>query len=115
MEEIISRKYRLLKPEWNERQRRLWAAGEALCLGHGGVSIVARATGLSRPTIISGMQELESNNRLSETAFVVLAADARRVTRRNRICCLRLMPSSNRPPKAIRCRRSGGRQKVPGD
>ena len=66
MEAIISRKYRLLKPEWNERQRRLWVAGEALCLGHGGVSIVARATGLSRPTIISGMKELESNNRLSE-------------------------------------------------
>ena len=43
MEEIISRKYQTLHLEWNERQRRLWAASEAMCLGRGGVSIVARA------------------------------------------------------------------------
>jgi len=65
MEAIISRKYAVLQTEWNERQKRLWAASEALCLGHGGVSVVARATGLSRPTINKGIAELENNQRLA--------------------------------------------------
>ncbi len=39
---------------------RLWAANEALSLGYGGVSAVARATELSRTTIHAGMAELES-------------------------------------------------------
>ena len=46
MEEFISRKYRMLKDELNERQRRLWAASEALSLGYGGISQVAKATGI---------------------------------------------------------------------
>jgi len=55
----IRRMYRLLKPEMDERRRRQWAAAEARELGWGGVSLVARATGLSRPTITVGMRELE--------------------------------------------------------
>jgi hypothetical protein len=38
MEEIIARKYQMLHSEWNERQKRLWCAGEAIVLGYGGVS-----------------------------------------------------------------------------
>jgi hypothetical protein len=55
----IRRKYRLLAPEMDERRRRQWAAAEARELGWGGVSLVARATGLSRPTITAGMRDLE--------------------------------------------------------
>ena len=44
MEEIITRKFQTLKAEWNERQRRLWAASEAMCLGRGGVSTVCNGT-----------------------------------------------------------------------
>jgi transposase len=66
MEENIRRKYQMLKTEWNERQRRLWAASEAMCLGHGGITVVARATGLSRPTITKGINELKNNERLPE-------------------------------------------------
>jgi transposase len=66
MDEIISLKFDVLKNELNERQRRLWAASEALCLGHGGVSLVSRATGLSRTTINLGISELESGNTLTE-------------------------------------------------
>jgi transposase len=65
MEEIITKKYQTLQAEWNERQRRLWAASEAMCLGRGGVSIVARATGLSRPTLNKGIQELKNDERLA--------------------------------------------------
>jgi transposase len=55
----IQRKYQLLAPEMDERRRRQWAAAEAREVGWGGVSLVARATGLSRPTIHAGMRELD--------------------------------------------------------
>jgi transposase len=42
----------------NEKAMRIWAAVEARSLGHGGVSIVAEATGLSRTTIHAGIREL---------------------------------------------------------
>ena len=48
-----------MSPVLNERARRVWAATEAMALGHGGVSIVSRATGLSRPTIRAGMGEID--------------------------------------------------------
>ena len=44
----------------NERSRRLWAATEARALGHGGIAVVERATGISRSTIQRGLRELES-------------------------------------------------------
>jgi DDE family transposase len=55
----IQRKYQALVPEMDERRRRQWAAAEARELGWGGVSLVARATGLSRPTITAGLRELD--------------------------------------------------------
>jgi transposase len=60
--EIIAgmrRKYQLLAPEMDERRRRQWAAAEAREFGWGGVSLLARATGLSRPTIYAGLRELD--------------------------------------------------------
>ena len=41
----------------DERSRRLWAAAEAQALGYGGASLVARATGISRSTIVRGLKE----------------------------------------------------------
>ncbi len=55
----IRRKYRALSVEMDERSRRQWAAAEARELGWGGVTAVARATGLSRTTISAGLRELE--------------------------------------------------------
>jgi len=54
----IRRKYRSLNLELDERRRRQWAAAEARDLGWGGVTAVARATGLSRTTILVGRDEL---------------------------------------------------------
>lgn len=42
----IQRKYEVLTSLVKERSRRIWAATEADQLGRGGVSTVARATGL---------------------------------------------------------------------
>ena len=56
----IRRKFTILNPALDERARRLWAATEAQELGWGGVSTVARATGMSRVTITNGPHELEN-------------------------------------------------------
>ena len=48
-----------LFPHLTERQRRLASAADARALGYGGVSQVARATGLSRTTIHRGLCELD--------------------------------------------------------
>jgi hypothetical protein len=42
----------------NERQRRLYAATEALKLGHGGIAYVADLLGCHRRTVERGLQEL---------------------------------------------------------
>lgn len=57
---MIEAKYRILSRRLNEATLRLWAATEANSIGHGGISLVARATGISRTTIHSGLSELKS-------------------------------------------------------
>lgn len=59
-EAVIRSKFSELSPVMNERVRRLWAAGEAKALGYGGISVVARATGLSRVTITAGLGDLQA-------------------------------------------------------
>src|SRR2546428_11930308 len=56
--EVLRRKFTRLASELNERGRRRWAASEALELGHGGIQVVAQATGLGERTIRRGRQEL---------------------------------------------------------
>jgi transposase len=58
--EGIRQRHRSLSPSLNERQLRLWAASEAKAVGYGGISLVARISGLSRPTIHAGLDELET-------------------------------------------------------
>lgn len=58
-EQDVKSKYEVLFPIMNEQVKRLWAATEANTIGYGGLSIVSRATGLSRSTIASGTQEIE--------------------------------------------------------
>jgi transposase len=55
----IKQRYERIAGELTERTRRLFAANEALSLGWGGISTVSRATGLSRPVISAGIQELQ--------------------------------------------------------
>lgn len=55
----IEGKYIELLDDLDERGRRRWAAVEARALGRGGISAVARATGLSDRTIRTGLKELD--------------------------------------------------------
>jgi Rhodopirellula transposase DDE domain len=54
----VEEKYNALSAFMDERVRRRWAAAEAKSLGRGGITLVARATGLSRTTIQAGVAEL---------------------------------------------------------
>jgi hypothetical protein len=60
--DAIKGKYKALKPELDERGRRLWAAAEAEALGHGGVRAVSKATGIAESTIRIGRREIKPSN-----------------------------------------------------
>jgi hypothetical protein len=57
-------KYKALAPTLTERARRIWAATEARAAGWGGITGVARATGISAATIQRGLQELTTRRPL---------------------------------------------------
>lgn len=57
--ERTRRKFRALTVVMDERMRRQWAASEAIEMGRGGVSCVAKATGMSRTTVLAGVRELK--------------------------------------------------------
>jgi Rhodopirellula transposase DDE domain len=56
--EKLEQKYDLLFPHLNDHQQYLVAAVDAEQLGRGGIALVVRATGLSRPTISRAIQSL---------------------------------------------------------
>ena len=56
--EDVRLRFRSLSAFLDERMRRLVAAAESAAIGYGGVSLVARATGVSRRAITAGMKEL---------------------------------------------------------
>ena len=53
----IKKRYDLIKKILDEKTRRLWAASEAMVMGHGGVIAVAKATGFAESTIRIGKRE----------------------------------------------------------
>jgi hypothetical protein len=56
----IGQRWEILGAELDERQRRLLVGVEAKVLGRGGIAAVALATGVSRTTIVAGMNEIEA-------------------------------------------------------
>lgn len=59
-ERAIRKRYREVAPVLDEQGRRRFAAAEALALGRGGVSLMARITGLTRPTIYRGISDIRN-------------------------------------------------------
>ena len=59
-EQVMAAKFDALLPHLDERGRRLVLGAEARWLGHGGIELVARASGISRKTVAAGAAELES-------------------------------------------------------
>jgi hypothetical protein len=61
-EAAIRVKFRALATRLDEHTRRVWAATEASSIGYGGISLVARATGISRRAILVGLREIEDGD-----------------------------------------------------
>jgi Rhodopirellula transposase DDE domain len=61
----VRARFVMLAPFLNERTRRLAAAAEAAAIGRGGMARVARATGVSRRAIASGLVELKVPDNLT--------------------------------------------------
>lgn len=55
---VLAEKLGAILPRLNEQQRRLVLAAEARALGRGGITRLARVTGISRPTITKALREL---------------------------------------------------------
>lgn len=69
----LKNRYDNINHHLNEKARRIWLGNEALAIGRGGVSFVARETGVSRNTVKKGIEEIqkptleiiaEDNNRI---------------------------------------------------
>src|SRR6266853_5318637 len=65
----VRERFLILEGCLDERLRRLGAAAEAKVLGYGGVSVVARSTGVSRRAITVGLAEIESGATSAESSF----------------------------------------------
>jgi DNA-binding phage protein len=76
---LIKKRFESIEPFLDERMRRLLAAAEAAALGHGGITKVSRATGVSRPTIAAGLEELADPS-LVDTKRVRRAGGGRKRT-----------------------------------
>jgi len=57
-ERAARKRYREMAPVLDEQGRRRFAAVEAQALGHGGVSLMSKITGLARRTIYRGISDL---------------------------------------------------------
>ena len=62
----LRQKFHSVWPLLDERNRRIMAANEAMSLGYGGVSLVRRASGLSRKAITKGIHEIKEGIAPSE-------------------------------------------------
>ena len=61
----IAARYEALKTLLDERSQRLLAAAESQAVGKGGISVVAKATGISRPVIRLGIADLKDPTALA--------------------------------------------------
>jgi hypothetical protein len=80
--QVVEAKYRALSGRLDEAALRLWVAVEARSIGRGGVTLVARATGVSRTTVYAGLAELEAAEQAAADGEEVVpptAPQARRV------------------------------------
>lgn len=59
VDEITIKRIEKNLPILNEAQKRMYLASEAEALGHGGITQISKATGVSRVTITSGIKDLK--------------------------------------------------------
>jgi len=69
--EFIAKLFERIAPLLDEKQRRLFVAAGAMTIGRGGILLTSQATGVSRPTIIKGCNELREIETEKESTSTV--------------------------------------------
>jgi hypothetical protein len=82
--DAVKRRFESLLPRVDERMRRLIAAAESLAIDYGGISIVSRATGVSRRAIARGIVEVGNPRCLPAELSANRAGDASALPNRTR-------------------------------
>ncbi len=82
--EAIRVKYTNVSSSLNERERRLWAANEALSYGWGGLSLVCKATGLSTSAVRHGIQDIKNPSPFMENRVRQVGGGRKKLTNVNR-------------------------------
>ena len=82
-EKTIGRKFESLAPALNEKAWRLALGAEARAIGHGGISLVSKATGVTRNTISRGMKELESPEIVGSSRIREVGAGRKRLVEKD--------------------------------
>src|SRR5690348_8413010 len=86
-QEVIKARFARVAKTLDERARRAVAASEALAIGWGGITVVSRATGLSRTVIQNGIKELTGTlPSAAQDVSAVRAAVGRRSLKPTRAC-----------------------------
>ena len=61
----VKERYDRISDTMNELSKRLWAGNECLSIGHGGIGIVSKATGMARNTVVNGRDEVIAGKKLN--------------------------------------------------
>ena len=77
-EKDLRERYESIKSHLNEKGRRLWCANEAKALPRGGITMVSKATGVSRTTITEGVKELKGEKEVTSLERVRRAGGGRK-------------------------------------
>lgn len=80
-EQILVGKFKKISPYLDERTLRIWVATESTYLPRGGITMLSKITGVSRPTIYAGIDELrkkKTNNFVKEINRVRKAGGGRK-------------------------------------
>ena len=64
--EELKRRYEQIQVYLNEKDKRLWCANEAICIGRFGVTFVSEVTGVSRTTITVGIKEIKGEKDIAK-------------------------------------------------
>ena len=62
MEQKDIEKIQLMITLLNEKQKRIYLASEAIAIGHGGITEVSNASGVSRSVITAGVKDIKNND-----------------------------------------------------
>jgi hypothetical protein len=81
----IKEKFDDISAYLNERSLRIWCATEAINynkkIGYGGITVVERATGISRPTIYSGIKELKNKDKIDLNRVRSVGGGRKKITK----------------------------------